>query len=133
MRQLADQGLEPGAKTDRFGRRARTLAYLAFALRQSDRQQVAPSDAEHRQVEVVLDAKPQEEPRGLKGSGESGAGSMPRRVARHAPAEKLDPALGRRELAGDDVEKGRLPRSVGPEDGATLSGIHRKGHIGYRT
>src|SRR6202521_3741567 len=129
MQQLADQGLEPGAKTDRFGRHARTLAYLTFALRQSDRQQVAPSDAEHREVEVVLDAESEEEPRRLKGSGQAGAGAMPRRVARHVPAEKLDPALGRRELAGDDVEQGRLPGPVGPEDGAPLAGLDRKSHI----
>src|SRR5712692_8696377 len=86
---------------------------------------------EHREVEVVLDWKSQQELRGLEGPGKSRASAQARGLVCHVPAEQLDRALRRRELAGNHVEQGCLPGSIRTEDGPPFPRLDDQGHIGH--
>src|SRR5205823_3909813 len=101
------------------------------APRQSHGEQMTVLDAQHREVEVVLDRQAEKQPRGLKGARQSGPRSPPRRLVRHLAAEELHGALGGRELAGDEVEERRLAGPVRAENGATFARPHLQVDLGH--
>jgi len=98
------------------------LADLGVPSRESHRSEVAPLDAEDREVDVVLDAEPEEEPGLLVRAGQTELGTSTRGLAGDVPAEELDPAGRRWEITRYDVEECRLPRAVRPEDRAAFAG-----------
>ena len=72
--ELGHQHVEAVGQPDRLGHRARLVAHLDVGLA-VDQAQVAVADAEHGQVEVVLDAQPAEQARGLERAREPHAGA----------------------------------------------------------
>jgi hypothetical protein len=92
---------------------------------------VSPSDTEHGEVEVVLDAQGEEEPGGLVGAGQSRARPLPGRLSRHIPPEELDLARRGKKLAGDEIEQGCLPGPVRTQNGATLTRVYVEVHPPY--
>ena len=86
---------------------------------------VALGDAEgdHQVVEHALR---QENLRHLEGAAEPEAGDLAHRTASDVAAQELDPAVGRRQVAGDHVDEGGLAGAVGADhaDGLALLDSH---------
>src|SRR5688572_9959994 len=84
---------------------------------------MSASCAQRSQVEVVLDRQAEEESRGLEGTCEPQLRPRAGGHGRDVASEELDGSSCGRELAGDDVEEGRLAGAVRPEEGTTLARI----------
>ena len=91
-------------------------------LRVEHRPQMAALDADDREVDVVLDAQPEEEPRLLVRAGEAelAPDGGPAAIVTSWPNISTVPEVGR-EVTGDDVEERRLPGAVRAEDRAALA------------
>ena len=124
------RSLEPLDEADLRGHRARPLAQLVVLARRHE-PQVAAGDAERRQVQVVLDGEPAEQPRRLERPREPHASPLARLQERHVAPEELDATLRRRELPRDQVEQRRLPGPVGAEHGPALAGPHVEVHAAH--
>ena len=133
VRERRDGRVQRVLQPDPLGELAGPFPHRAVAAAQPHRAEVTAAHAEHRQVEVVLDAQAEEEPRRLEGAGQAHAApaSAPGRCG-HVLAEELHRARSRRELAGDEVEERRLARAVRAEDRAPLAGEDLQVDVGAR-
>ena len=87
---------------------------------------MAVAYAQDGEIEVVLDAQPPEQARGLEGPGEPQAGACPGGRVGDVPPEQLHRSRGRRELPRDQVEQRRLAGAVRPENRPPLPGADRE-------
>src|SRR6266508_133474 len=121
VRQRADKRAQLARQTDSLGQLARTGTHRAVPAGKAYRPEVVAADTQHGEVEIVLDAQAEEETRGLIRPGEPHVRPLPGRLPRHVAAEELNRSRCRWELAGHEIEEGRLPRTVRPEDRTPLA------------
>src|SRR5262244_319006 len=65
----------------------------------------------------------------LEGPGDTAVGELDRTHAGHALAKETDIAGRRRQKAGQQIDQGGFPRSVGTDDRDELAFLNGKGHI----
>src|SRR5262249_22166709 len=67
--------------------------------------------------------------RDLERADEAEPGDVGRLAARDVAALEADPAAGRRQEVGQEIEARRLPRAVGPDEGVNGATPHAQVHI----
>jgi hypothetical protein len=112
---------DPVLEADGARHLARALPHLAVD-RPARQALMAAARAEHGEVEVVLDAEAEEETGLLVGAAHPQPGASRSGDVADVLAQELDRARRLGHVARDDVEQRRLPRAVGSEDGAPLTG-----------
>src|SRR6185437_13815458 len=110
----------PALEADGAGQLARALAHLAVDG-PAGQALMAAAGAENREVEVVLDAQAEEEAALLVRAPHAQPGPSRGGDVADVLAQELDRPRRLGHVARDDVEQRRLPRAVGPEDGAPLA------------
>ena len=120
MGEVADGRLEAVAEPHRPGCVASPDPPL-LVDRRSPQRSVATVPADDREVQVVLDREAGEEARPLVGAGDPEARPATRGQQRAVDALDPDPAGGRPDVAGHDVEQRRLAGTVGTEDRQPLA------------
>src|SRR5207249_3458283 len=86
--------------------------------------------AERADQHVVADGHSSEEAELLERARDTAAGDLVRPEPRDRAAVQPDVARVRPGEAGDDVEEGRLPRAVRPDDADDLPRRHREADVG---
>ena len=120
VREVADERVRLGAEPDLLGRSTCTLATFAVAPARNDAQPPAVV-ADEREVDVVRHREAREQAGLLVRAGEPELGAHPRGQMRDVLPHHLDRARRRLEVAGDEVEEGRLAGPVRAEDRAALA------------
>ena len=100
-------------------------------MRRPGAQEVEPAarHAAHGKEEIVPHREIAEQQRRLIGAPEPHADAVVGRHQGHVLAKEAHAAGRRREVAGDDVEQGRLAGTIGPDHGPPFPGRHREGDV----
>ena len=121
VRERADERVQRVAEPDALGRGAGALALLALARGECTTPQPPAVAADDREVEVVLDRQPGEEPGLLVRARDAQPRAHARGQVRDVGAHQVDRAARGLEVPGDQVEQRRLARAVRAQDGAALA------------